>query len=267
MKIKITGRHISVSEKLKEYSEKRISKIEKYFQQLIDIQLISYVEKLDHVAELLINGDSLQFYAREKAADLFSAVDLLIDKMEKQIVRFKEKIQSKKGVDVQFDNSYDFKSDIGTEALLTQVSNKPINNVEAFLQMKVNKKEFILFKKRTPVLENDFYHENKNYAVIYKSGKIFKLAEIDFENNSSKEFDSNAFIEYTLDVKDESVTNPKINFEKSSGCEIEKFTFDEAIIFFEKLDRKYMPFFNMDTGYFNILSRNGKRLEVFVPVF
>jgi putative sigma-54 modulation protein len=265
MKIKITGRHINVSEKLKEYSEKRLSKIEKYFQQLVDIQLTFYVEKLDHVAELLINGDSVQFHAREKAADLFSAVDLLIDKMEKQIVRFKDKIQSKKGVDAQFDISYDFKSDIGTEALLTQVSNKPINNVEAFLQMKVNKKDFILFKKRTPVLENDFYYENKNYAVIYKSGEIFKLVEIEFKNNNDEEFDS--FIEYILDVKDESVTNPKIDFNKSKSCEIEKFTLDEAFNFFEKSDREYMPFFNMDIGYFNILRRNGKRLEVLVPVF
>ena len=265
MKIKITGRHINVSEKLKEYAEKRISKIEKYFQQLIDIQLIFYVEKLDHVAELLINGDSVQFHAREKAADLFSAVDLLIDKMEKQIVRFKEKIQSKKGVDAQFDISYDFKSDIGTEALLTQVSNKPINNIEAFLQMKVNKKDFILFKKGT-IDENDFYYANKNYAVIYKSGEIFKLAEIEFKNKE-EEFDSDSFIEYVLDVKDESVTNPKIDFTKSNSCEIKKFTLDEAFNFFEESGKEYMPFFNMETGYFNILSRNSKRFEVFVPVF
>ena len=266
MKIKITGRHINVFEKLKEYAEKRVSKLEKYFQQIIDIQLIFYVEKLDHIAELIINGDSVQFHAREKAADLFSAVDLLTDKMEKQIVRFKDRTQSKKGVDAQFDISYDFKSDIGTEALLTQVSNKPINNVEAFLQMKVNKKDFILFKKGTPDMENDFNYANKNYAVIYKSGEIFKLTEIEFDNNSEK-FDSETFVEYTLDVKDESVTNPKIDFKKNSACEIKKFTLDEAFNFFEKSGKEYMPFFNTDTGYFNILSRNGKRFEVFVPVF
>jgi len=266
MKIKITGRHISVSERLKEYAEKRISRIEKYFQQLIDIQLIFYIEKLDHVAELMINGDSVQFHAREKAADLFSAIDLLIDKMEKQIVRFKDKAHSKKGLDAQLDISYDFKSDIGTEAMLTQVSNRPINNVEAFLQMKVNKKDYILFKKDTMDLENDFYYTNKNYTVIFKSGEIFKLAEIEFKNNNGS-FDSDTFIEYVLDVKDESVTNPKIDFKKNSSCEIEKFTLDEAFNFFEKSGKEYMPFFNMETGYFNILSRNGKKFEVFVPVF
>jgi putative sigma-54 modulation protein len=266
MKIKITGRHINVSERLKEYAEKRISRMEKYFQQLIDIQLIFYVEKIDHIAELLINGDSVQFHAREKAADFFSAVDLLTDKMEKQIVRFKEKIKTKKAADAQFDISYDFKSDIGTEALLTQVNNKPINNIEEFLQMKLNKKDFILFKKGSPDIENDFYYANKNYAVIYKSGEIFKLTEIEFRNNS-EDFASNTFIEYILDVKDESVTNPKIDFKKNNGCEIEKFKLDEAFGFFEKSGKEYMPFFNTETGYFNVLNRNGKRLEVFVPVF
>ena len=267
MKIKITGRHINVSERLKEYAEKRISRIEKYFQQIIDIQVIFYVEKLDHVAELLINGDSIQFYAREKAADLFSAVDLLTDKMEKQIVRFKEKNQSKKGAEAQIDVSSDFKSDIGTEAVFTQVSNKPINSIEAFLQMKLNNKDYILYKKGSPDMENDFYYTNKNYAVIYKSGEIFKLAEIEFENTNSEKFDSNTFIEYVLDVKDESAANPKIDFIKSDSCEIEKFSLEEAFNFFEKSGKEYMPFFNGETGYFNILNRNGKRLEVFVPVF
>jgi putative sigma-54 modulation protein len=266
MKIKITGRHINVSERLKEYAEKRISRIEKYFQKLIDIQLILYVEKLDHTAELLINGDSVQFHAREKAADFFSAIDLLIDKMEKQIVHFKDKAHSKKGSDAHFDISYDFKSDIGTEAVLTQVSNRPTNNIEAFLQMKVNKKDFILFKKDAGNMENDFYYANKNYAVIFKSGENFKLAEIEFEHNNEGG-DSYTLVEYSLDVKDESVTNPKIDFKKNSGCEIEKFTLDEAFAFFEKSGKEHIPFFNIETGYFNILSRNGKKLEVFVPFF
>ena len=116
MKIKITGRHIDVSERLKEYAEKRISKLEKYFQQLIDIHLILYVEKLDHAAELVINGDSVQFHAREKAADLYSAIDLLIDKMETQIGRFKERIQSRKGHGAEFEISYDIKSEIGNRS-------------------------------------------------------------------------------------------------------------------------------------------------------
>lgn len=267
MKIKITGRHIDVSERLKDYAEKRISKLEKYFQQLIDIHLILYVEKLDHAAELVINGDSVQFHAREKAADLYSAIDLLVDKMETQIGRFKERIQSRKGHGPEFEFVYDFKSDTGTEAVLTQVSNKPINNIEAFLQMRVDKKDFILFKKGAGTVESDVDYANKNYAVIYKSGPVFKLIEIPFENNKGSEFNTDTFIEYELEIKDESVTNPKIDFKKGSGCNIGKLTLDEAFDSFEKSNEVYMPFFNTETRYFNILNRSGKKLEVLVPAF
>jgi putative sigma-54 modulation protein len=267
MKIKITGRHIDVSERLKDYAEKRISKLEKYFQQLIDIHLILYVEKLDHAAELVINGDSVQFHAREKAADLYSAIDLLVDKMETQIGRFKERIQSRKGHGPEFELTYDFKSDAGTEAVLTQVSNKPINNIEAFLQMRVDKKDFILFKKGAGTVESDVDYANKNYAVIYKSGSVFKLIEVPFENNKGSEFNSDSFIEYELEVKDESASNPKIDFKKGPACDIDKLTLDEAFDFFEKSNEVYMPFFNTETRYFNILSRSGKKLEVLVPAF
>ncbi len=267
MKIKITGRHIDVSERLKEYAEKRILKLEKYFQQLIDIHLILYVEKLDHGAELVITGDSVQFHAREKAADLYSAIDLLVDKMETQIGRYKEKIQSRKGHGAEFDISFDIKSETGTEAILTQVSNKPINDIEAFLQMRVDKKDFILFKKGVGSVESDVDYANKNYAVIYKSGSVFKLVEVPFENNKGGDFHTDTFTEYELVVKDESASHPEIDFKKGSSCSIGRLTLDEAFDSFEKSSDIYMPFFNTETRYFNILSRSGKKFEVLVPAF
>lgn len=267
MKIKITGRHIDVSERLREYAEKRISRLEKYFQQLIDIHLILYVEKLDHAAELVINGDSVQFHAREKAADLYSAIDLLVDKMDIQVTRFKEKIQSRKGHGAEFALSYDFQNETGAEAVLTQVSNKPINDIEAFLQMRIDNKDFILFKKGVGTVENDVDYANKNYAVIYKSGNVFKLVEVPFDKNKGSEFNTDTFIEYELEVKDESPANPKIDFIKGGSCTIGKLTLDEAFDSFEKSKEGYMPFFNTETRYFNILSRSGKKLEVLVPAF
>lgn len=267
MKIKITGRHIDVSERLKDYAEKRISRLEKYFQQIIDIHLILYVEKLDHAAELIINGDSVQFHAREKAADLYSAIDLLTDKMDSQITRFKEKVQSRKGHGTESNIPYDIKGKTGAEAILNQVSNKPINNIEAFLQMKNDKKEFILFKKGVDLINSDVDYANKNYAVIYKSGSVFKLVDIPFENNKGSEFNMDTFIEYELEVHDDSPASPRIDFKKGGSCSIEKFTLEEAFVTFENKSDGFMPFFNTETRFFNIIFRNGKKLEVLVPAF
>lgn len=267
MKIKITGRHIDVSESLKDYAEKKISKLEKHFQQLIDIHLILYKEKLDRVAELIISGDSVQFHAREKAADLYSALDLLVDKMESQIARFKEKIQSRKGFGIEMGITMDFTSEKGIEAVLNQVSNKPIDKIEAFLQMQVDKKDYILFKKGVTEVKSDIDYGNRNYAVIYKSDGKFKMAEIPFDSIKENEFNPEKFVEYELEVIDGSPSNPRISFNKNSSCSVKNLTFDEAFESFEKSGASYMPFFNSETRYFNIICRDGKKFEILVPSY
>ena len=267
MKIKITGRRIEVSDKLKEYAEKRISKLEKYFQQLIDIHLVLYVEKIDHTAELLINGDAVQFHATEKAPDLYTAIDLLVDKIESQISRYKDKIQSRKGFGVENSFSYDIKSDQGKEALLNQVSNKPVDNVEAFLQMKVANKDFILFKKGVSIVDSDVDYGNRNYAVIYKADKGYRLLEIPFGENNGGNFGCESFNEYDLNVLNDSPSNPEIEFKPRVTCDIERLTLDEAFDVMEKNGDRFIPFFNTETGYFNVISRKGKEYEVFVPAF
>ena len=267
MKIKITGRKIDVSDKLRDYAEKRISKLEKYFQQLIDTHLILSVEKIDHTAELVMNGDAVQFHAREKAADLYSAIDLLVDKMETQVTRYKDKIQSRKGFGVDNSFSFDIKSDQGREALLNQVSNKPFDSIEAFLQMKVDKSEFILFKKGVGQVDSDVDYANKNYAVIYKAGNSFRLLEIPFEKISSDDLGCESFVEYDLNVINDSASSPEIEFKQRGSCAIERLTLDEAIEVIDKNGDKFIPFFNSESRYFNVISRKGKDLEIFVPAF
>ena len=91
MNIKITGRRIEMSSTLKEYARKKVKKVEKYFHQLIDAHIILDIDKLDHTAEAIINGDGVQFYGLEKSEDMYSSIDLLISKMEKQVIKYKEK--------------------------------------------------------------------------------------------------------------------------------------------------------------------------------
>ncbi|HQI38352.1 MAG TPA: ribosome-associated translation inhibitor RaiA, partial [Spirochaetota bacterium] len=90
MNLTITGRNFEVSDSIREYAEKKLTKLTKYFHQLIDMHIRLFIERQDHVAEITINGDGVQFYAKEKAGDMYSSIDLLLDKIEQQIVRYKE---------------------------------------------------------------------------------------------------------------------------------------------------------------------------------
>lgn len=267
MNITITGRRITVSDRLSEYAEKKMQKLESYFDQLIDARIILSVEKLDHMAEVLINGDGVQFYGREKADTLYSAIDLLFEKMEKQINRYKEKHSAHKGPDKRTVASIDFTNEQGRDLRLVQVSNKPTDNIEAYLQMKVNKSDFILFKKGVSEVDSNLDYSNKNYAVLYNDGSAIKMIEIPFDKIRENVNECDTFIRYDLRVIRDSATDPEIKFIKEDDCDVQSLTLDDAYEQIESGDERFLPFFNIETQYFNILYKNGSEYEVLVPAF
>ncbi|MBN2158665.1 MAG: ribosome-associated translation inhibitor RaiA [Spirochaetes bacterium] len=266
MNITVTGRHLSVSENLREYAEKKIKKLERHFNQLIDAHIILAVEKLDHKCEVVINGDGVQFHGREKAADLYSAIDLLFEKMETQIRRYKERHQMHKGPEKGEAASINFTSNEGKQVILRQVSNKPVDNIEAFLQMRIDKRDYILFKKGVGKMEADLSSDNNNYAVIYRDLNGLKLVELPRDRGEGGLQDER-FVAYSLDIFDDSAANPKVEFKKLSSCDMMPMTLHEAIVEIEKSKKKFMPFFNVESEYINIISKNGNKYEVMVPAF
>lgn len=266
MNISVTGRRMNVSDSTRAYAEKKIKKLDRYFNQLIDAHIVFSVVKLDHFCEVLINGDGVQFHAKEKAADLFSAIDLLHEKMEKQIRRYKEKHQMHKGPEKGEMASFDYPDTVGTRVLLRQVSNKPVDSIEAYLQMQVDNGDFILFKKGVSKIESEKDYANKNYAVIFRENGSLRMVELHFDKKG-KGHKAGKFISYELDVFDDSRTSPKIKFKKLGGSDFNTCTLNEAILEMDKSSRSFMPFFNTDSDYFNIIFRNGDRYEVMVPAF
>lgn len=267
MNITITGRHITLSENQKEYATKKIEKLEKYFDQIIDAHVIMFVEKIDHVSEVVINGDGVQFHGHERAKDLMSSIDLLFEKMERQIVKYKEKHQMHKGPDKRFIVSMEYESDQGSQLRLNQVSNKPIDKVEAYLQMKLNNNDFILFKQGITKVDSKIDYSNKNYAMIYKDNEKLKMIEIPFKKVKNEKINKDFFVEYELKVVDESLANPKIKFKKNSQCELNEYSIDDALKELKKNGSVYLPFFNVDSQYFNIIYKNGNLFELMVPAF
>lgn len=266
MNITVTGRHLNVSDSMRDYAEKKIKKLEKHFNQMIDAHIILAVEKLDHKAEVVMNGDGVQFHGKEKAADLYSSIDLLFEKMEKQVRRYKEKHQMHKGPEKGEGATIDFTSTQGKEVILRQVSNKPVDNVEAFLQMRMDKKDFILFKKGVNKIEEDQTLPNKNYAVIYRGAGGLRMVEVPLEANSNAA-GADHFVAYSLDVFDDSVSSPKIEFKKIGPPDMLKLTLHEAIMEIEKTSNNFLPFFNIESEYINIIYKNGNKYEVMVPAF
>ncbi len=267
MNLTITGRHINLSDSLKEYAEKKMSKLETYFNQLIDAKLVMYMEKLDHAAEVTINGDGVQFHGVEKAADFYSSVDLLFEKMEKQITKYKEKHSSHKAVNPSKSTPVADMTNEGKRINITQVSNKPADKLEAFLEMKMDNRDFILFKQGIQKVDSDVNYSNRNYATIYKADGAYRLAEIPFEQGKDEAVSIDSLIEYDLKIFDDSVSSPKIKFARRDNCSVKGFSLMEALREFENTDLEFMPFFNVESQYLNIIFRKGSDYEVIVPAF
>jgi putative sigma-54 modulation protein len=265
MNVTITGRHLEITPSLREYAEKKIQKLERYFHQFIDAHVIMYVNKIDHVSEITINGDGIRFHGTEKAADMYSSIDLLMEKMEKQVVKHKEKHSGHKATSLSKSIEIKTADSESIEVMYSHASNKPIDEVEAFLEMKLDKRDFILFKKGVKEMDTDKDHSDKNYAMIYKCNDGHKMVEMPFEMIRKNAFDVKNFIEYDLIIINDSQTSPKIKLKKKSDAGIKKMTLDDALKEIESIDVKFIPFFNADTNFFNIIYKNGKKYELMIP--
>jgi len=97
MQINVSGRHMGVSESLKEYCRKKSERLIRFFDRIQSIEVILDGHNGQHFAEMIVHSERAQpFVAREQHEDPYAAVDLMLDKIERQIRRHKEKLRNRK---------------------------------------------------------------------------------------------------------------------------------------------------------------------------
>ncbi|MDR2455407.1 MAG: ribosome-associated translation inhibitor RaiA [Deltaproteobacteria bacterium] len=93
MQYSVTFRHMEPSERLKEYGRDKLIRLEKYLDSVLDADVTFMVEKFRHKVEVVLTSDGLKIKAEEVTEDMYSALDLVVDKLEKQIKRHREKLK------------------------------------------------------------------------------------------------------------------------------------------------------------------------------
>ncbi len=92
MQTTITGHHIEVTDSLRNYVNGKFQKFERHFDQVIDTHVILSVEKLVQKAEATVHVNGANLFAEESQPDLYAAIDGLVDKLDRQIIKHKEKL-------------------------------------------------------------------------------------------------------------------------------------------------------------------------------
>lgn len=92
MRIEINGHQIDVTPALRDYVLARLEKLERHSDQLLDGHVILTVEKLVQKAEATLNLAGRSMHAEATAEDMYAAIDLLADKLDRQVLKHKEKV-------------------------------------------------------------------------------------------------------------------------------------------------------------------------------
>lgn len=98
MQINLTGHHVDITEALKGYVENKFDRLERHFDEVMKIHVILSVEKLRQKAEATIHVNGSSVFADAVHEDMYAAIDALIDKIDRQVLKYKEKRQSHRAV-------------------------------------------------------------------------------------------------------------------------------------------------------------------------
>jgi putative sigma-54 modulation protein len=171
MRIQIRGRNIEVTDALKEYITKRVNKLDRFIDDLGDIHVTLRIEKDSHRIEVTIPVNGMILRAEEITGDMYMSTDLVVEKIEKQIQKYKGKLQ-KKGVRVVH-NQKKIHQDIQEDEDLPRLMRtkrftiKPMPAEEAILQMNLLGHSFFVFSNAETEQVNVVYkRKDGHYGLI-----------------------------------------------------------------------------------------------------
>ena len=91
MQVSVTGHHVEVTDSLRNHVEEKIAKLKRHFDNVTDVHVILTVEKLEQKAEATVQISGAKLFADDVQEDMYQAIDNMIDKLDRQIIKHKEK--------------------------------------------------------------------------------------------------------------------------------------------------------------------------------
>lgn len=169
MNIKFTGRKIDVTQGLKDYSEKKLKRIEKFFPESAYATVTFSVQKDNHIAEITVYHESMIFRAEISNTDMYAAIDKAIDVLERQIRKQKTRLEKKlKTGAFVADTVTEIEEEKEFHIVKTKkYENKPMSAEEAILQMNLLGHSFYIFNNSEEHDKCVVYKRNDgNYGLI-----------------------------------------------------------------------------------------------------
>lgn len=184
MNVKIAGRHFEMTDALKSYVETGLEKFRGHFNKVIDVDVVLSVEKHRHIAEVNVHANGVRIHGQESSTDMYASVDAVLQKLEKQVRRYKDRINRHQPRHARETRDYHHNviellpaaAESSEEMAQTPVhrvvkreklSTKPMTVEEATMQLDLLEERFLVFMNAETEQLNVLYsREDGSYGLI-----------------------------------------------------------------------------------------------------
>jgi putative sigma-54 modulation protein len=177
MAVNITFRNLDSSDAIRDYALDRVARVKKYIESPFDANVVLSVEKFRHIAEITISMDGSTINGQEETGDLYSAIDMVMDKIERQIKKHRGKITKRKGgnrnkgVQLQYIEEViapESSEEEGVRIIKTEsLYAKPMDVEEAVMQLDLSENDFLVFtNSRSQKINVVYRRSDGHYGLI-----------------------------------------------------------------------------------------------------
>ncbi|MBI5587284.1 MAG: ribosome-associated translation inhibitor RaiA [Deltaproteobacteria bacterium] len=171
MQVTVTFRHMESSDALRKYAEEKSERLNKYLNEPIEIHWVLSVEKIRHIADTTVVANGATIKAQGDTQDMYSSIDTVVDKLEKQVRKHKEKIKDHKSVasSVKYAPGAAEEGSVARSRIVKKTNQfvKPMSVEEAAEQMDVVENDFLVFTDSVTSNINVIYRtQDGDYGLI-----------------------------------------------------------------------------------------------------
>ena len=174
MDTRFRAKNIEISDKTKRYAKEKLTHLKRYFDQIFHAEVEFILEKNPSIAnnktvEVTLSARGQTIRAKESSTDIYASIDLVIDKLERQIKRHKDKLYSSSRRNNQHAPQLNQNSTESSKAIvkLKQIDMKPMTPEEATMQMDLLGHDFFVFtNSETEEINVVYKRRDNNYGLI-----------------------------------------------------------------------------------------------------
>ncbi len=156
MNVTVTGRHMDLTDALKTYVMGGLDKLKTHFDRVIDADVVLSIEKHRQIAEVNLHANGIRIHGKETSSDMYASVDAVLQKIDKQVRRYKDRINRHQPLTAKEERAYQHHViELGEEAAVQTAEHKvvfrekvplrPMQVDEAAMQLELVEVTFLLF--------------------------------------------------------------------------------------------------------------------------